>query len=298
LTPADPLAAKVAHPYKEDSRESIDAEQLDLGDWCAISGAAFSTGLGMQTSLGFSLLAGLANVRLGYWWYAAVDRPRYLPFLAAYRYVLAELMADFRGTEEPFWFLTDGGHFDNTGVYELIRRRVGIILLCDNGCDTDYRFQDLGNLARKVRTDFGAHLHEVSPDARNVLFKDNTVLAAYFGSARDFETTEGRKGKCALLYEIDYEEPAVGGGSVERSLLIVFKPNMISRAPIDVVQYAWAHPDFPNQTTLDQFFDEAQWESYRMLGECIAAEVLEPDALETGGWYAQLARPRGPTVSR
>jgi Patatin-like phospholipase len=253
----------------------FDSEELDLGDWCAISGAAFSTGMGMRTSLGLSLLAGLANVRLGYWWNFNTKHA-WSVLLPAYRYLWGELMADFKGPQKPFWFLTDGGHFDNTAVYELVRRRVGTIVLCDNGCDPNYQFDDLGNLARKIRMDFGAEMEEMQ-------VKLPEKLARYFTTAEKFADRDERKHKCALLYEIKY--PPGAGKPAPRlgTLLIVLKPNMLPEAPIDVAQYAEANQEFPHQTTLDQFFDEAQWESYRKLGELIADEVITPDALRNEG---------------
>src|SRR5207247_5742670 len=111
----------------------------------------------------------------------------------------------------------DGGHFDNTGVYELVRRRVGVIVLCDNGCDPDYRFDDLGNLARKLRTDFGAELRPIPG------------TGPYFGETEDFLTRKGRKGRCALLFQIVYP-PTETSPTTCRSLLIVLKPNMIPEA--------------------------------------------------------------------
>ena len=260
----------------------IRSEVLDLGDWCAISGAAFSTGLGMRTSVGLSLLAGLANVRLGYWWNFNSDRLR-SGFFAAYRYLWGELMGDFRGPWRPYWFLTDGGHFDNTGVYELVRRRVGIILLCDNGCDPDYRFDDLGNLARKIRMDFGAEMKPLEAVGEK---------AKSFATVEEFGDAERRKEKCALLYEIRYPGVDRETPSSDRTLLIVLKPNKLSQAPIDVTDYASTNEEFPHQSTLDQFFDDAQWESYRKMGELTAHAAIERAALRFDGWHERLLSPQ------
>jgi hypothetical protein len=275
-----PINAEARRLCRGESR-AFRSEELDLGDWCAISGAAFSTGLGLKTSVSLSLLAGLANVRLGYWWNFNSERFRSGLF-ATYRYLWDELMADFQGPWERFWFLTDGGHFDNTGVYELVRRRVGIILLCDNGCDPKYRFDDLGNLARKIRTDFGAELTPISPAG---------LLGERFGTSAEFAKRKTRAGKCALAYWIVYP-PSSNGAQQDRSLLIVLKPNMIPDAPLDVVEYRAEHKPFPHQSTLDQFFDDAQWESYRRLGEATADAVLDDDSLRFSGWYQGLPEPK------
>jgi hypothetical protein len=269
--------------YEEASRwRPIRSEVLDIGDWCAISGAAFSTGMGMRTSLGLSLLAGLANVRLGYWWNFNSDRLR-SGFFAAYRYLWSELLGDFRGPWRPFWFLTDGGHFDNTGVYELVRRRVGIILLCDNGCDPDFRFDDLGNLARKIRTDFSAEMRPIEPSGKR---------ARYFATVQEFGKRKLREDKCALLYEIRYPGVDHGTPSSDRTLLIVLKPNKLSHAPVDVIDYASVNEEFPHQSTLDQFFDEAQWESYRKMGEVTAEAAVGEAALSFDGWHKRLLHTR------
>jgi Patatin-like phospholipase len=273
-TEARKLCGGVTRPFR--------SEELDLGDWCAISGAAFSTGLGLKTSVSLSLLAGLANVRLGYWWNFNSERFRSGLF-ATYRYLWDELMADFQGPWKRFWFLTDGGHFDNTGVYELVRRRVGIILLCDNGCDPGYRFDDLGNLARKIRTDFGAELTPITPA---------DPLGERFGRSADFAKGKTRAGKCALAYWIVYPR-SPGAPHQDRSLLVVLKPNMIPEAPLDVVEYRSEHDAFPHQSTLNQFFDDAQWESYRKLGEATADAALDSASLRFNGWYEMLPEPAG-----
>jgi hypothetical protein len=43
--------------------------------------------------------------------------------------------------------------------------------------------------------------------------------------------------------------------------------------PADVAQYAAMDPDFPHQSTLDQLFDEPQFESYRALGSHVIDQL-------------------------
>jgi hypothetical protein len=282
-------------------------EKASLSRYVAISGAAITTGLGEQTSFGTSLLLGLFNVRLGYWWTSGVaylDRKaagtitplrmmsrlenvlgRMFPLQAA---LASEFAARFYGPLHRRWYLSDGGHFENTALYELIRRRVPRIIACDCGCDPDYEFGDISNLARKVRTDFGAEfeLFDVE-NADDNAKKSNTDTA--WGNTSSVAPTptdpknEGspsRSKRHALLAWVDYE----GKGIKERkkasnglkcgSLILFLKPSLTGDEPIDVLQYQTRHPDFPNETTADQFFDEAQWESYRKLGEHIGEKVF------------------------
>ena len=156
----------------DEPRETYDGKPLSLGQWAGISGAAFSTGLGSRTSLGLSFIAGFFNVRLGFWWDSGVDpvkrgsgatkRSRlgewFTWALPVQSYLLDEFFARFHGTARRWWYLSDGGHFENTGAYELIRRRLPLIVIIDAGADPDYTCEDLANLVRKVRIDFDAEI--------------------------------------------------------------------------------------------------------------------------------------------
>jgi choline dehydrogenase-like flavoprotein len=162
------------HVLKTKDSQTAEVESLSLGNWIAISGAAFTTGIGRGTKLGLSLFTGLANVRLGYWWDSGVreqDRPgRYpLSFVRKLQRVpitlfrmqsllLSEWRARFHGASRWFWYLSDGGHFDVTGVYELLRRRVPLIVLTDAGEDPQYRWGDVALLMQEAREDFGAEI--------------------------------------------------------------------------------------------------------------------------------------------
>lgn len=274
--------------------QPITPERMTLGGWVAISGAAFSTGLGWRTSLGASLLTGLANVRLGYWWNSGVDPlwrrkgdvsrgtfdglaqlvARAFPVQALY---LAELLARFPGPARQYWYLTDGGHFENTGCYELLRRRVPLIVCLDNGADPRTTCQDIAALVRKARTDFGAEIHfggtaPGDPEDR---------VPGIVGEA---EMLAGRSNDLARLWRghamigaVHFLAPGQPREDLEartpESVILFVKPTLTGDEPLDVLEYARSHPDFPNESTGDQFFDEAQWESYRRLGEHIG-EVL------------------------
>ncbi len=185
---------------------AIKVEELGLGEWISISGAAFSTGLGSRTNLALSVLLGLSNVRLGYWWNSGIDpgrravrgKPlgrtpglRFAGVMPFYSYFFDELLARFHGPARPLWYLSDGGHFENTGAYELLRRRVPFILVCDDGCDPKYEFEDLAGLVRKARLDFSA---EIAFYPREVLVDLLPAeLVGYFGEPSDFRASGERR---------------------------------------------------------------------------------------------------------
>lgn len=256
-------------------------QRRHLGDWIATSGAAISTGLGRTTSLGMSLLFGLANVRLGTWWAGKVNgtnppRPCWLAAVMKTQYYLfCELTARFRGMRCDMQYLSDGGHFENTAVYELLRpaRAVRFIVVCDCGADPAYEFGDLANLLRLVRVDLKA---EIVVNER--VLQDNQLLKVFGRPEELAPVTRDPAGrpplddKCALL--LDVFQPNGNGTKTLAAHIIVLKPRLIASAPADVHQYQCSHADFPQQTTADQFFDEAQWESYRKLGMSIGHKVF------------------------
>ena len=56
--------------------------------------------------------------------------------------------------------------------------------------------------------------------------------------------------------------------------MLFIKPTLTGDEPLDVLEYRQQHRAFPQESTVDQFFDEAQWESYRALGEHIGAQLF------------------------
>jgi hypothetical protein len=263
---------------KEDGKSTVGhgVEALNLGQWIGTSGAAVSTGLGRSTSFGASLGLGLANVRLGVWWSSGegTDDSRALEWLFKWcfptqTYLLYELTARFFGLRRRLQYLSDGGHFENTAVYELLRsaRRIKLIVACDSGCDATYQFGDLANLNRLARIDFAL---DIVVDSAVTADRE---LGTVFGDLADFQSTAVGSNKCAILLNVfDSHDCAVDRGPVCR--IILLKPRVVSAASIDIVNYRSDHADFPQESTANQFFDEAQWESYRDLGYLIGHLVF------------------------
>jgi hypothetical protein len=154
---------------------------------------------------------------------------------------------------------------------------VPFIVMCDAGCDPGYTFADLANLARRVRLDFDAELAVFTGEQLDRVLPAD--LRLYFGTVEDFVRPHEGVQPHALLAGVFYEDPMR-----ERppgSVIVILKPSLWGDEPPDVVEYRKAHERFPQEPTTDQFFDEAQWESYRRLGEHIASRVFEDVA---GGW--------------
>lgn len=88
------------------------------------------------------------------------------------------------------------------------------------------------------------------------------------------ESDSGRRDRYsqrhAILARIHYLD------NDEFTWLLLIKPSMMGDEATDVIQYQRTHPLFPQEPTTDQYFDEAQWESYRKLGEHIGNELFTP----------------------
>ncbi|HVR72710.1 MAG TPA: hypothetical protein VMT52_00185, partial [Planctomycetota bacterium] len=166
----------------------------------------------------------------------------------------------FRLTNErrKFVYLSDGGHFENLGLYEMLRRRCHYIVVGDAGCDPNCAFDDLGNAARKARIDMGIPI-----DFRN-------GVSIFSRTDR-----ENPRGSCFAVADIDYK--AVDGEQARNGVLLYIKPAFYGNTPMDVLNYARGSPAFPHEPTSDQFFSESQLESYRALGRHIVSEMTDGD---------------------
>jgi hypothetical protein len=207
------------------------------------------------------------NVRLGWWlgnpgkegdgtynqWY-----PTWSP-----KPILDEALGRTDDTN-PYIYLSDGGHFENLAVYEMILRRCRVIVACDGGQDADFTFEDLGNLVRKARVDLGIPIEFVG---KSSLFDCN-------GKTKRPKDKRARFAVARIRYSAIDKNKKDG-------LLVYIKPVVYGKEePRDVVQYWRSSPDFPHETTVDQFFSESQFESYRALGLFTIRGMIESDGDE------------------
>ena len=257
---------------------------LTLGAWTAISGAAFAAGLGRLTRRGLAALSVFAGLRLGYWWNSAgagiVQRGAVVhasPLLMKTRFLLLECFGAFPGSSSANWYLSDGGHFENTGAYALLRQEAALIVIADCGADPEYRFCDLEILIRRARIDLNAEITFMKPRPG----AEWSHLEA-FGSLNDLASSNSQA--CLALAQVRYASGATGQ-------IVLVKPNVSASLPVDLVNFKAANPLFPQQPTTDQFFDEAQWESYFRLGaeigDRLEDEMLAHVAMGAPGLFVQ-----------
>jgi len=241
---------------------------ITLGTAMAISGAAASPNMGNLTSPAVAFFMTIFDVRLGWW----MGNPRYEetwrspgPRLGI-SYLLSELMAQ-SDEKKGYVYLSDGGHFENLGVYELVKRHCRLIVACDADCDGDYQFDNLLSLIEKVRTDFGAKIiinfEDIRPQDAVQSAKNFVVGEILYDPQKPSDL--GSKG--TFIY-IKASMPMKQAQGMKQESLKTTEEKQ-KGLPDDVWRYHDLHGSFPHQSTADQWFDQLQFESYRALGEYI-----------------------------
>jgi hypothetical protein len=267
--------------YRTDDTANSD---MTLASAMSISGAAANPrgaagGRGVTRSPFVALVMSLLNIRLGYW----IPNPRYgVPRLLLRRpnhfWPGGAYAATSGGyTEKARWLeIADGGHFENLAIYELVRRRCGLIIVCDGGQDIASSYHDFVVTAQRIAQDFGVTVHfdmQVKKPGG-----DEFVTSSPAQMIADSKLTDYPKGaefaeKGYFIGRIDYGARG-GKGWPESGILIYMKSTLIKSLAIGAKGYRGAHHDFPNETTGDQFFDEEQFEAYREVGYRICEQMM------------------------
>ena len=262
------LPAKGGRCFRTTGAYAAEDGGISLGTAMAISGAAVSPNMGYHSSPPLAFLLTVFNIRLGWWlgnprgeengprrrWF-----PRLLPppwKLAGPRFGLFCLASELFGLTSDrsnYVYLSDGGHFDNLGLYELVRRRCRYIISCDAGQDPELKCDDLGNAIRKCAVDFGI---EIEIDVASIRARKDGKYSQWH---------------CAVgTVRYDKVDPGAAPGT-----LIYLKSSLTGDEPTDLLSYDARMAEFPHQSTADQWFDESQFESYRELGRHIAKTTFE-----------------------
>lgn len=253
---------------------------MTLGTAITISGAAFTPNAGYHSSPLLTFVMSCFNVRLGWW----LGNPRHKTAKEpGPKHAAAPLIAETFGLTDDShdWvYLSDGGHFENLGLYEMAARRVRQIIVIDASADPKYEFEDLGNAIRKIRADFGISIERDGPMKIARRFTDGAYCTTF-----------------RIRYSDVHVIPGLAKDDIDGELLYI-KPALNGSEPQDVAQYATTSDDFPHETTADQFFTESQFESYRALGMHELDKVISgaaakspKDLIECGRRHSQAAKP-------
>jgi hypothetical protein len=264
-------------------------DELTVPTAMAISGAAANPwtaagGSGVTRNPLVGMLMALMNLRLGFWVPNPNDEHRRGRFRRSctksfranhFEPGLKEVLGVSLREKAPICLLSDGGHFENLALYELIRRRLRLIVLCDGTADPDYAFADLQNALARIAADFGARVE----------FDKETTLQRFMPSIDAIYPRNVRLSESAYaIAQIIYADGRTGH-------LVYLTTALCKGLRLKLLGYKGANRDFPDQSTADQFFDEEQFEAYRELGYVIAENFIQHD-MQNGGMLGQSIRTR------
>jgi len=238
---------------------------ISLGTAMAISGAAVSPNMGYYSSPSIALLLTFFNVRLGWWLGNPGPEGNDSYATEGPDFAITPLIEEALGLttdNRPYVYLSDGGHFEDLGLYEMVRRRCRFIVVVDAGEDAHFQFADLGNAIRKISIDLGVRIEfDGLPSMCNrppdtVALEERGKIPYYATGVIYYDAADGREEGC------------------DNGTILYIKPALHGTETAGIISYAAAHRTFPHETTADQWFTESQFESYRSLGFEITDRIL------------------------
>jgi patatin-like phospholipase len=247
---------------------------LDLGTAMAISGAAAAPQMGLATIRRLSFWLGILNIRLGYW----LRKPESTSWVSGppgLIYLLRE-MVGLMDERLPRLNVSDGGHIENLGVYELLRRRCKYIIAIDGEQDPKMTFHGLTTLQRLAAIDLGVRIYIDLDDLR---LNIQGLSRSHFRFCRILYPTSRRDSQDLVGY------------------LLYVKLSLTGNEGEFIRRYRLDQPIFPHHSTADQLFTETQFEAYRSLGEhvgdklfirSIVGDIGDSKSVNVEQWFTRL----------
>lgn len=232
-----PLYSGSENNYVRTKRLEGLTNNVTIGSFIAISAAASSPLMGALTHPSISGLLTSLNLRLGYW----MPNPSKLRENKS-RPGVGYLLREFTGKltrSKNFVHLSDGGHYDNLGAVELLRRKCKLIYIIDAEQDDANNFAGLSRLVEASRILFG---YNISIDTSKMRNDEN--------------------GQCTH----HWSEGTVQYSPTKTGKIIYIKSSLSGDENPYIKNYNAENKLFPHEKTIDQFFTHSQFEAYRSLG--------------------------------
>jgi hypothetical protein len=210
-----------------------------------------------------SMLLAFANLRLGVW----LPNPRYAGALdptvqepSFPRTGLGYLVKEFLGIHDltdPYLYVTDGGHWENTGLVELLRDPgIREVVCIDADAGPGDALSSLGKALElapmecdvRVWIDLDPMRAKPAGSVHSPAYAARTVNIGFFTRGRDV---------------------------TDSGVLWYSKPGLTAGMPQNLLAFRETHADFPHVSTLNQFFDTASFQAYRDLGRYNARQILD-----------------------
>lgn len=223
----------------------------------ALSGAAIAPSMGRMTRSPYRMLMALANLRLGVW----IPNPRRLEKFEKSllqpkpgpQYFVREMFGR-NHLDAPFIYVTDGGHYDNLGLVELLRRKCKTIWCIDASGDQEDTFDTFGEALMTADSELNVKI-DVDP----------TTMAP----------TTPRSANSPWYVPIPYSKGKITYPDGGEGTIVIVKAGVPKDAPWSVRAYASDHPKFPCDPTLDQLYDSDRFDAYRELGRFSVEQAIK-----------------------
>jgi hypothetical protein len=166
---------------------------------------------------------------------------------------------------DRFLYITDGGHFDNLGVVELLRRGCTTIYCLDAGGDPAGRYAALGEAIALARSELQVDI-DIDPSPIDPPEKGAPPATDHVVGRIRYRATPSGEGE--VTCDADDSSPFVGR-------IVYCRAAVTAQAPFDVRAFQAKDRRFPHHSTLDQLFDDEKFESYRALGAHTADRAID-----------------------
>jgi len=281
---------------------SVIGKDLTVEAAMAISGAALASAMGAQTRY-YEVFLALTNVRLGAW----LPNPRFvalkeanlddwtvpgLPRIRGLAYFAREVFG-IHSDHSRLLLCTDGGHYDNLGLVETLRRRYELVYCFDASGATEPMADTLAGALMLAREELGVEIELDDPED----------LVPGSGNPFDppgpFSKLNSRLAKSAVISgTIHY--PPTGNQEAMEGRLIFAQADLTHGLPYDILEYTQDDPGFPNDGTADQWFDCDRFDAYKALGTYLGGRAVDKkralDETASGGGTSGATAPGGGSV--
>jgi hypothetical protein len=269
------------------SSEHYRGNSTKLSQAMTISAAAVASGMGAFSFPALDFYVALFNLRTGYW----LENPWFLKFkeeqakndatskIGNWWFGTKERLRAFYASLPTFWskyllweftgqlsaktrriYVSDGGHTgDNLGLLPLLQRKCKTIVVCDFEEDQNYTFTSFDHASRAAYINYGI---EIEIDLEQLIPKPD----AQGMMSRHSE-------KSVVVGKIRYNDPENSEGTLYYLKSSISRDPKTQQIPAPILNYSKGNTAFPHQSTADQYFDDEQFEAYRLLGQHIATQA-------------------------
>jgi len=249
----------------------------------AISGAAIASAMG-RFARWYQIILAISGARLGAW----LPNPVFLgemrdardekgdlidwtgpglPRVRRATYLFRELF-NIHPYKERLLLVTDGGHYENLGIVELLRRRCTTIYCVDGGGDPPPTAAGLAEAMALAESELG------------VVIRLDDPLHAEPGAGRPLDP----QAPLAVLNAALSKQPVITGTieypaasglkeDCRMGKLYVARALLWPEMSYPLLSYAAQNPVFPRDSTGDQWFDDGQFTAYTQLGRELGDQV-------------------------